>query len=83
MAGGQGTRLGHNGPKGTYDFGLQNHKSIFEVLCDNLKQAQKKFGVYVQWYIMTSEQNVLKAKSKVLLLIKWELEKYLPHTELS
>ena len=57
MAGGQGTRLGHNGPKGTYDFGLQSHKSIFEVLCDNLKQAYKKFGVYVQWYIMTSEQN--------------------------
>ena len=57
MAGGQGTRLGHNGPKGTYDFGLQNHKSIFEVLCDNLKQAYKKFGVYVQWYIMTSEEN--------------------------
>ena len=57
MAGGQGTRLGHNGPKGTYDFGLKNHKSIFEVLCDNLKQAYQKFGVYVQWYIMTSEEN--------------------------
>ena len=57
MAGGQGTRLGHNAPKGTYDFGLLNHKSIFEVLCDNLKQGYKKFGVYVQWYIMTSEQN--------------------------
>ena len=57
MAGGQGTRLGHNGPKGTYDFGLPNHKSIFEVLCDNLKQAYQKFGVYVEWYIMTSQQN--------------------------
>lgn len=57
MAGGQGTRLGHNGPKGTYDFGLENHKTIFEVLCDNLKEAYDKYNVYVPWYIMTSKQN--------------------------
>lgn len=52
-----GTRLGHNGPKGTYDFGLESHKSIFEVLCDNLKEAYQKYQVYVPWYIMTSKQN--------------------------
>ena len=57
MAGGQGTRLGHNGPKGTYDFGLESHKTIFEILCDSLKNSYKKYGVYVPWYIMTSKQN--------------------------
>ena len=57
MAGGQGTRLGHNGPKGTYDLGLESHKSIFEILCDTLKEAQRQYGVYVPWYIMTSRQN--------------------------
>ena len=44
MAGGQGSRLGHDGPKGTFDFGLENHKSIFEVLCDRLKEAYKKYN---------------------------------------
>lgn len=57
MAGGQGSRLGHNGPKGTFDFGLESHKSIFEVLCDSLKEAYNKYGTYINWYIMTSKQN--------------------------
>lgn len=57
MAGGQGTRLGHNGPKGTFDLGLDSHKSIFEILCDTLKLARKKYGVVVPWYIMTSDEN--------------------------
>ena len=57
MAGGQGTRLGHKGPKGTYDLGLESHKSIFEILCDTLKLAKNNYGTYIQWYIMTSEEN--------------------------
>ena len=57
MAGGQGTRLGHSGPKGTFDIGLDSHKPIFEILCDTLKEAHQKYGVYVVWYIMTSREN--------------------------
>ena len=57
MAGGQGTRLGHTGPKGTYDLGLDSHKSIFEILTDTLNEARKKYGVDIPWYIMTSEEN--------------------------
>lgn len=63
MAGGQGTRLGHNGPKGTFDLGLQNHKSLFEILCDTLKEAKEKYGVYISWYIMTSNQNYEQTKN--------------------
>lgn len=57
MAGGQGTRLGHIGPKGTFDIGLDSHKSLFELLCDYLKQEGKRYGVTIPWFIMTSREN--------------------------
>jgi UDP-N-acetylglucosamine pyrophosphorylase len=57
MAGGQGTRLGHNGPKGTYDIGLDSHKSLFELLADGIKEEAKKYDVIVPWFIMTSREN--------------------------
>ena len=57
MAGGQGTRLGHTGPKGTYDIGLDSHKSLFELLCDSLKEEGKKYDVTIPWFIMTSREN--------------------------
>ena len=57
MAGGQGTRLGHDGPKGTYDIGLDSHKSLFELLSDTLKEDGNKNNVIVPWFIMTSKEN--------------------------
>ena len=57
MAGGQGIRLGHDGPKGTFDIGLDSHKSLFELLCDSLKEEGKKYGVTIPWFIMTSREN--------------------------
>lgn len=57
MAGGQGTRLGHNGPKGTFKLSLEKEKSIFEILIDSLKQCNEKYGVIIPWYIMTSREN--------------------------
>lgn len=57
MAGGQGTRLGHSGPKGTFDLGLASHKSLFELLCESLKEARKEHRASIPWYIMTSQEN--------------------------
>ena len=57
MAGGQGTRLGHNGPKGTFKLGLEEDKSIFEILIDGLKKKNEEYGVVIPWYIMTSREN--------------------------
>ncbi len=57
LAGGQGSRLGHEGPKGTYDIGLPSHKSLFELQCDGLKKMTAECGKTVPWYIMTSYVN--------------------------
>ncbi len=58
MAGGQGTRLGHNGPKGTYfikDNGVE--KSIFQILTEIMKKGRNNYSTNIPWYIMTSEEN--------------------------
>lgn len=58
MAGGQGTRLGHKGPKGTYELNLAPKKiSLFEILATKLQQANKRYNITIPWYIMTSETN--------------------------
>ena len=58
MAGGQGTRLGHNGPKGTFKLDVYGKgKYLFEILADNLKEANKKYNTTIPWYIMTSKEN--------------------------
>ena len=58
MAGGQGTRLEHTGPKGTFKLDVYGKgKYLFEILTDNLKEANKKYGITIPWYIMTSEEN--------------------------
>lgn len=57
MAGGQGTRLGYKGPKGTFELDIFPKKSLFEILCDNLKKANAKYNVTIPWYIMTSIYN--------------------------
>lgn len=57
MAGGQGTRLGHNGPKGTFMLGINPDKSLFEIFCDKLKKIKNKYNVIIPWYLMTSKEN--------------------------
>ncbi|MBE7065767.1 MAG: UDPGP type 1 family protein [Ruminococcaceae bacterium] len=63
MAGGQGTRLGHNGPKGTYDIGLPSHESLFAIQCRRLKTQSEKCGKTIPWYIMTSRENDAATKA--------------------
>lgn len=65
MAGGQGTRLGYKGPKGTYELYFEStnvKKSLFQIMCEDIKRANKKYSITIPWYIMTSEDNDKQTK---------------------
>lgn len=57
LAGGMGTRLGSNDPKGMYNIGKTKDVFIFQRLFENLLSVVKKCGKPVPFFIMTSEKN--------------------------
>lgn len=57
LAGGMGTRLGSNDPKGMYNIGVNKELFIFECLINNLTDVVKKVGSYINLFIMTSDLN--------------------------
>ena len=57
LAGGQGTRLGFDKPKGMFNVGVTRDLYIFQCLINNLMKVVKETGAWVQLYIMTSEKN--------------------------
>lgn len=57
VAGGQGTRLGFNAPKGLYKVSPVKQKSLFQIFAEKILSAQRKYGVKIPWLIMTSHIN--------------------------
>ena len=57
VAGGQGSRLGYDGPKGCYPGGAVTGKPLFRCLAEWILHARQRFGKPVPWYIMTSPLN--------------------------
>ena len=57
LAGGMGTRLGSDNPKGMYDIGLTKHVYIFQRLIENLQEVVRETGATPRLFIMTSEKN--------------------------
>lgn len=57
LAGGQGSRLGFNGPKGTFNIGINRKLSIFEQQMNNIAEVTAKTGRHFHLFIMTSIGN--------------------------
>ena len=57
VAGGQGSRLGFDGPKGMFDIGLPSHKSLFQLQAERLLNLSAQVGHPIPWCIMTSPLN--------------------------
>ncbi|MDH3584665.1 MAG: UDPGP type 1 family protein [Phycisphaerae bacterium] len=57
VAGGQGSRLGWDGPKGCYPATPIGRKSLFEVFAQYLLKIQEKYRSRIHWYVMTSPIN--------------------------
>lgn len=63
MAGGQGTRLGHKGPKGTFKVTVHNQeKYLFQIIVEALQKAKEEYKTTICWYIMVSEENEKETK---------------------
>jgi UDP-N-acetylglucosamine/UDP-N-acetylgalactosamine diphosphorylase len=57
VAGGQGSRLGFEGPKGRYPVGPVSGKSLFQIHAEKLLKYSSKYGTAIPWLIMTSQVN--------------------------
>ena len=57
VAGGQGTRLGFDGPKGAYPVGGLTGKTLFAYHAEKVVNLQLRYGCVLPWYIMVSDTN--------------------------
>lgn len=57
VAGGQGTRLGFEGPKGAVTITPVREKTLFQLFAETIMAVRKRYGVAIRWYIMTNPGN--------------------------
>lgn len=57
VAGGQGTRLGFDGPKGNYPISPIKKKTLFQIFAENMLATANKYDTTIPWYVMTSPLN--------------------------
>jgi len=57
VAGGQGTRLGFDGPKGKFEIGPISGKTLFQIFAERIYALNRKYRTTIPWFIMTSEAN--------------------------
>lgn len=57
VAGGQGTRLGYEGPKGMFRLSPVKNKSLFQIHAEKILKYSRKYNIPIPWLIMTSTEN--------------------------
>ncbi|HBC85912.1 MAG TPA: 2-alkenal reductase [Lentisphaeria bacterium] len=57
VAGGQGTRLGYDGPKGTFQITPVKEKTLFQYFAEKIIRTGRKYDCPMHWFIMTSKAN--------------------------
>ncbi|UCF44499.1 MAG: UDPGP type 1 family protein [Planctomycetota bacterium] len=57
VAGGQGTRLGFDGPKGDFPISPVKNKTLFRIFAETVAAVSKRYQTVCPWYIMTSPLN--------------------------
>ena len=62
VAGGQGTRLGFDGPKGDFPISPVRNKTLFRIFADSIAAVSQKYHTDCPWYVMTSPLNYDKTK---------------------
>ncbi len=55
VAGGQGTRLGYPGPKGTLPIGALSRKSLYQLHAEKILATGRRYGRAIRWLVLTSE----------------------------
>lgn len=63
VAGGQGSRLGFEGPKGKFPITPLKNKPLFRYFAEKIIRTGKKYSTELFWFIMTSEANNAETKS--------------------
>jgi len=62
VAGGQGTRLGFDGPKGNFPVSPAKNKTLFQIFAESVAAVSEKYQTVCPWYIMTSPLNYAETK---------------------
>ena len=57
VAGGQGSRLGFDGPKGMYPISPVKEKTFFQLIAEKIIATNRQYETNIPWYIMTSMSN--------------------------
>lgn len=63
VAGGQGTRMGFDGPKGAFPIGPVSGRSLFAFHAEKIHNAQTRYSCVLPWYIMVGETNEADTKA--------------------